>query len=161
VLGYIFHGLGEVASHPDSPGKANVIFPCYYVIGWLVELFSYLYRHHPDSDCHVDFPILIHYAGLLRSKLSLPQARHVFRDGRYLSLRASSYHKDSRNSLDVIDMGLPDEDSKFLLSIRSSVLPVRVGAELILEPNYPNRFARQFGFNQGVLSNCLSFIRTL
>ena len=27
VLGYIYHGLGEAASHPDHPGKANAIFP--------------------------------------------------------------------------------------------------------------------------------------
>ena len=53
----------------------------------------------------------------------------------------------------MIDMGLSDGDgdgdSKFLLSIRSAVLPIRVGAELLLEPYYPNRFARQFGFDQG------------
>ncbi|KAJ8424630.1 hypothetical protein Cgig2_032810 [Carnegiea gigantea] len=58
-------------------------------------------------------------------------------------------------------MWLPEEDSKFLLSIRSAVLPIRVGPELILEPYYPNRFARQFGFDQGVPSDHLSFIRAL
>jgi len=26
VLGYIYHDLGKAASHPDNPGKANVIF---------------------------------------------------------------------------------------------------------------------------------------
>jgi len=58
-------------------------------------------------------------------------------------------------------MGFPEEDSKFLLSIRSTVLPIRVGAELILEPYYSNQFARQFSFDQGVPSNRLSFIRAL
>jgi len=119
--------------------------------------------HHlrPNSDSPSDFPALVRYAGLFGSKLSLSQARHVFRDGRYLSLRASSYHEDSRNGRDVIDMGLPVEDFKFLLSIWSAVLPVRVGANLILEPYYPNRFAHHFGFDQGVPSNRLSFIRAL
>ncbi|KAJ8427718.1 hypothetical protein Cgig2_022192 [Carnegiea gigantea] len=56
-------------------------------------------------------------------------------------------------------MGLPNEDFKFLWSIRSSILPVHVGVELLLEPYYPNRFARQSGSNQGAPSNCLSFIR--
>ena len=127
----------------------------------MAELFSCLYRRRPDSNCLGDFPTLVHYVGLLGSKLSLSQARHIFRDGKYLSLRASSYREDSHNGRDIIDMGLPDEDRKFLLSIRSSVLPVRVGAELILEPYYPNRFARQFGFDQGVPSNRLSFNRAL
>ncbi|KAJ8425999.1 hypothetical protein Cgig2_006249 [Carnegiea gigantea] len=58
-------------------------------------------------------------------------------------------------------MGLPEEDSKFLISIRSTVLPVRVWAELILEPYYPNRFSRQFGFDKGVLSNRSNFIKAL
>jgi len=124
VLGYIYHGLGEAASHPDHPDKANVIFPTHYVIGWLAELLPYLYRCRLDRDCPSDFPTHVPYARLLGSKLSLPQARHVFRDGRHLSLRASSYREDSRNGRDVIDMGLLDDDSKFLLSIRSSVLSV-------------------------------------
>ncbi|KAJ8449243.1 LOW QUALITY PROTEIN: hypothetical protein Cgig2_021707 [Carnegiea gigantea] len=53
-------------------------------------------------------------------------------------------------------MGSPYEDFKFLLFIRSSVLPVRVGAELFLKPYYPNRFSCQFGFDQAILSNHLS-----
>ncbi|KAJ8435463.1 hypothetical protein Cgig2_021096 [Carnegiea gigantea] len=119
VLGYIYHGLGEAASHPDHPGKANVIFPSHYVIGWLGGLFPYLSCHRPDSDCPSDFPTLVHYARLLGSKFTIPQARHIFRDGRYLSLRASSYREDSHNGRDVIDMGLSNEDFKFLLSIRA------------------------------------------
>ncbi|KAJ8431097.1 hypothetical protein Cgig2_007513 [Carnegiea gigantea] len=75
------------------------------------------------------------------------QVMHVFRNGRYLSLRVSSYHEDSCNGRDVIDMGLPDEDFKFLLSIRSSILP--------------RRFARQFRLDQGIPSNRLSFVRAL
>ena len=47
------------------------------------------------------------------------------------------------------------------MSIRSSVLPIRVRAELISEPYYPNQFARQFGFDKGVPSTCLSFIKAL
>ena len=131
------------------------------MIGWLAELFPCLYRHRPDSDCPSDFPALVRYAGLLGSKLSLSQARHVFRDGRYLSLRASSYREDSRNGRDVIDMGLPEEDFEFLLSIQSVVLPVRIGVNLLLEPYCPNRFARQFGFDQKVLWNNSNFSRHL
>ncbi|KAJ8438299.1 hypothetical protein Cgig2_015042 [Carnegiea gigantea] len=125
VPSYIYHGLGDAASNPDYPGKANTIFPIHYVIGWLVELFPCLYHRRSDSERPDDFPTLVCYARLLGNKLSLAQPRHIFRDGRYLSLRASSYREDSRNGRDVIDMGLPEEDSKFLLSIRSTVLPQR------------------------------------
>jgi len=153
VLGYIYHALGESESHPDYLCKSNVIFPNHSVMGWLAELFPFLYRRCPDSDCPSDFPTLVHYAGFLGSKLSLPQARHIFRDGRYPSLRAIFYHKGSRNGRDVVDMGLPEEDSKFLLSIRSAVLPVCVGVELLLEPYYPNRFVHWFRFDQGIPSS--------
>ncbi|KAJ8434538.1 hypothetical protein Cgig2_004304 [Carnegiea gigantea] len=151
-------GLGDAASNPDYPGKANTIVSIHYVIDWLAELFLCLYHCRPDSDCPDDFPTLVCYARLLGSKLCLPQATHICRDGRYLSLSASSYREYSRNGRDVIDIGLLEEDSKLLLSIWSTVLPVRVGAKLILEPYYRNRFARQFGFDQGVPSNRLSFI---
>ncbi|KAJ8430764.1 hypothetical protein Cgig2_017077 [Carnegiea gigantea] len=95
AFGLIYHSLGEAVSHPDYHGKANEIFPSYYIIVWLAKLFPCLYHCHPDSDCPGDFPTLIRNAGLLGSKLSLPEARHIFRDRRYLSLKASSYQKDS------------------------------------------------------------------
>ncbi|KAJ8422646.1 LOW QUALITY PROTEIN: hypothetical protein Cgig2_030325 [Carnegiea gigantea] len=123
------------------------------------ELFSHLYRCLFDSNYCSDFSSLVCYAGFLGSKLSLPLARHIFWDVRYVSLRASSYREDSHNN--VIDMGLPNGDLKFLLSIQSSIRHVHVGSELLLEPYYPNRFARQFEFDQGVPSNWLSFIRAL
>ncbi|TQE11392.1 hypothetical protein C1H46_002955 [Malus baccata] len=37
------------------------------------------------------------------------------------------------------------------------MLPVRIGEHLWLEPYFPNRFARQFGFDQGVRTNKLAF----
>ncbi|KAJ8435382.1 hypothetical protein Cgig2_029753 [Carnegiea gigantea] len=57
-LSYMYHQLGEAASHPDHPGKANAIFPSHYVIGWLAELFPYLYRRRPDNNRPSDFPPL-------------------------------------------------------------------------------------------------------
>ncbi|KAJ8431103.1 LOW QUALITY PROTEIN: hypothetical protein Cgig2_027410 [Carnegiea gigantea] len=130
---YIYHGLGKATCNPDNPSKANIIFPNYYVIGWLAELFTSPYHCCPDGD----FPSLVYYGALLGSKLSLAQARHIFRDGRYLSVRASSYHEDSCNGQDVTNMALLDEHFKFLLSIRSSVLPVRVRVELLCNPITP------------------------
>ena len=157
VLGYIYHGLGEAASHQEYPDKANVIFPSHYIIGWLAELFPCLYRRCPDSDCPSDFSTQV----CLVVNFPYLKPDMLFRDRRYLSLRVSSSPDDCRSGRDVIEMGLPYENFKFLLSIRSFVLPVHVRAEMILEPYYPNRFARQFGFDQEVPSNCLSFMKAL
>ncbi|KAJ8428557.1 LOW QUALITY PROTEIN: hypothetical protein Cgig2_000421 [Carnegiea gigantea] len=119
VLGCIYHGLGQVASHPDHP------------VGWLAEVFPALYSQRPDSECPVDYPTLI--AILERS----PKGR------------------------DLVDINLLDENFKFLLCMRSSVLSIRIGSELLLEPYYPNRFARQFGFDQALLANRVSVFRSL
>ncbi|KAJ8425398.1 hypothetical protein Cgig2_033078 [Carnegiea gigantea] len=59
VLGYIYHGSRETATHLDHPGEANVIFPSHYVIGWLAELFPCLYHRCQDSDCSTDSPLFV------------------------------------------------------------------------------------------------------
>ncbi|KAJ8425340.1 hypothetical protein Cgig2_030499 [Carnegiea gigantea] len=64
MLGYIYHGLGQVASHPDHPGRANPCFPIHYLAGWLAEMFSALYSQRPDSEYLVDYPVLMRYAGM-------------------------------------------------------------------------------------------------
>jgi len=59
ALGCIYHGLREVASHPNHPSKANTMFPSHYLIGWLVELFPYLYHYFLYCDCPRDFPTMV------------------------------------------------------------------------------------------------------
>ncbi|KAJ8430352.1 hypothetical protein Cgig2_020422 [Carnegiea gigantea] len=137
----------EEAIHLNYPSKANTIFPSHYALGWIIKLFPCVYYHRPYCDCPGYFPSLVCYAGLLGCKLSLPQVRHIIR------ILNGSHHKDSHNGRDMIDMGLLEEDFKFLLSIQSSIVPLRVGAELILEPFYLN--------DQGVPSNRLSFTRAM
>ena len=43
VLGYIYHGLNQIALNPKGPGMANPNFPAHYVLGWLGESFHILY----------------------------------------------------------------------------------------------------------------------
>ena len=157
VLGYIYHGLGQVASHPDHPGQANPCFSIHYVVGWLAETFPALYSQRPDSECPANYPALIRYVEMSARRFTLAQARSIFRNGQSISFRASAFSEQSQKGRDLIDMKLSDEDFKFLLSTRSSVLPIRIGSEILLEPYYPNRFARQFGFDQSVPANNLSF----
>ena len=64
VLGHIYHGLGQTASHPNHPGHANPYFPIHYVVGLLAEVFSTLYSQRPDSESPVDYPALMRYIGM-------------------------------------------------------------------------------------------------
>ncbi|KAJ8423786.1 LOW QUALITY PROTEIN: hypothetical protein Cgig2_023108 [Carnegiea gigantea] len=53
VLGYIYHGLRQAASHPDHPVDAGATLPIHYVIA---ELFPRLYSHRPDHKCLKEYP---------------------------------------------------------------------------------------------------------
>ncbi|KAJ8449170.1 hypothetical protein Cgig2_027172 [Carnegiea gigantea] len=64
VLGYIYHGLEQVTSHPVHPGQANPSLPIHYVVGWLAELFLTLCSRRSDSECPIDYPVLIRNAGM-------------------------------------------------------------------------------------------------
>ncbi|KAJ8428041.1 LOW QUALITY PROTEIN: hypothetical protein Cgig2_007618 [Carnegiea gigantea] len=93
VLGYIYHGLGEVISHPNHPGRAIPYFLIHYVVA---------------------------------------QARSIFRNRQSISFRAGAFWEQSPKGQDFVNMKLSDENIKFLLSIRSSVLPMRIGLELLV-----------------------------
>ncbi|KAJ8431943.1 LOW QUALITY PROTEIN: hypothetical protein Cgig2_000002 [Carnegiea gigantea] len=102
--GYIYHGLGETASRPNHLDKANAILPSHY-------LFPCLYHRRLDSDCPDGFPTLVRYAGLLGRKISLPQARHVFRDMRYLSLRLAPIERTTiMAEISIIDLAQANVD---------------------------------------------------
>jgi len=94
-------------------------------------------------------------------RFTLAQARIIFRNGQSISFRASAFSEQSPKGRDLIDMKLSDEDLQCLLSTRSSVHPIRIGCELLLEPYYSNQFACQFGFDQSVPANNLSFAVSL
>ena len=83
-------------------------------------------------------------------------ARIVFRHSQHLSFRPTSF--DENEYIECLDVaGLPEKHFEFLVFIRSALLPVRVGTDLCVQPYYPNRFARQFGLDQGIPTNKLKF----
>ncbi|XP_024164823.1 uncharacterized protein LOC112171937 [Rosa chinensis] len=80
----------------------------------------------------------------------------VFRDNKSVIYRPHAF-LETEGCFLLDDETLSDERFEFLFGLRSACLPVRVDGQLILEPYYPNRFARQFGYDQSVPSNRLSF----
>jgi len=156
VLGYIYHGLGEIATHSEGPGLSSASFPIHYVIGWLGEHIPGLYVPQTDREFVKDYPFLVRYAGAKPKYFRLNRARIIFRSDKDLIYRPTTFIEDEgRSFADTKD--LSDRKFEFLVCTRSTLLPVRVNNKLWLEPYYPNRFARQFGFDQGVPSNKLSF----
>ncbi|XP_024177801.1 uncharacterized protein LOC112183675 [Rosa chinensis] len=156
VLGYVYHGLGEMATHSAGPGSSNSCLPIHYVIGWLGEYFPYLYSSRSDKEFPGGYPRLARYAGIQGRSLSITEARMVFRTNKSVVHRPISVACEKDRFL-LDDDKLPDVLFEVLVCMRSAVLPVRVGESLFLEPYYPNRFARQFGLDQSVPSNKLTF----
>lgn len=156
VLGYIYHGLGLAVTDPKGPGDSRACFPIHYVVGWLGEYFPCLYKCRADSELPPSYPHLARYAGVEAVELDISSARRVFRTNVSVIYRPSPFIEQNGCFL-ADDSNLSSEQFEMLVCMRSSLLPVRVGHDLLLEPYYPNRFARQFGFDQGVPSNKLNF----
>ena len=126
------------------------------MIGWLGEHFDCLYRRHADSEFPENYPQLKRYARIKAQYFSITRARLVFRIKESLEYRPSPF-TESKGYFLIDDGNLSEEHFDWLVCISSSLLPVRIGGELWLEPYYPNRFARQFGFDQGIPANKLQF----
>jgi len=90
----------------------------------MAEVFLALYAQCLDSECPVDYPTLMRYAGMSTKRFTLAQARSIFRNGQSVSFRASTFWEQSPKGWDLVDMKLSDADFKFLLSIRAFVLPI-------------------------------------
>ena len=156
VLGYIYHGLGEIVSCPRRPGFTYISMPVHYIVGWLGEHFPYLYRSRPDGDFPRGYPQLVRYAGIEPREVSISHARFIFRSDKSIIYRPTAFVEEKGISL-MDNEDLSDDHLGFLVCIRTAKLPVRVGEHRWIEPYFPNRFARQFGYDQGVPANKLTF----
>ncbi|CAN6572695.1 unnamed protein product [Malus baccata var. baccata] len=138
VLGYIYHGLGDIVSCPRGPSFTYISMPVHYIVGWLGEHFPYLYRSHPDSDFPQGYPQLVRYAGIEPREVSISHARFIFRSNKSVIYRPTVFVEEKDYSL-MDNEDLSDDYFEFF------------------EPYFPNRFPRQFGFDQGVPVNKLAF----
>ncbi|KAJ8421951.1 hypothetical protein Cgig2_006422 [Carnegiea gigantea] len=162
VLGYIYHGLGQAMSHLGHLGEAGATLPIHYVIGWLVELFPRLYSYHPDRKCPKEYPILIRYVGDTHASLSLSQARHIFRDQQFVYLRVNTFLEDSQTGRDLIDMGMSNDNFRYLLFIRSLVLlSILKGVEVIIDIISNHDFARKLLASRARVFQSLSALRSM
>ncbi|KAL3506730.1 hypothetical protein ACH5RR_032112 [Cinchona calisaya] len=111
---------------------------------------------HLDMKMICGLPIAARYSGVLAKKITISQARLVFRSEQHVEYYSNLLeHSKDMEFLDTDEL-FPD-NFEFLLSIHAASLPIKVNSDIWIEPYYPNRFARQFGFDQGVPDNDLKF----
>nr|DAD22952.1 TPA_asm: hypothetical protein HUJ06_024415 [Nelumbo nucifera] len=155
VLGYIYHSLNIAAICPMGPGDAKVYVPIHYVIAWLGEFFPNLVGRRPSREYPRSYPYMSRYSSMGSHSMSSRFAQEFFRQANNFHLRLTDIGLNEDTELD--DKNLGGKALEFLICIRSRLLPVRVGTETVLEPYYPNRFARLLGYDQVIPYNRLSF----
>ena len=99
-------------------------------------------------------PLLARYSGITAKPLHICQARVIFRAEQHVRYYPNPFEQFKDAQL-MDDGSLSVDQFEFLMSIRSADIPIRIGLKMGIEPYYPNRFTRQFGFDQGVLANDL------
>ncbi|MQL73410.1 hypothetical protein Taro_005755, partial [Colocasia esculenta] len=166
ALANIFHGLGSLSSH-SSPRDRKTLLPTHYLSVWAGLLLPglcqtvdlprpmapliLLFRNRPCED------LINQLTGARYSLSFLPNGEQfllqfgaVSRGIRPYSVRTSSgitYHLPHGGGSGV------SLYKDWLLCIRPGVLVCRRGSSLVLEPYYPSRFARNFGYDQSVPLN--------
>nr|CAD1844070.1 unnamed protein product [Ananas comosus var. bracteatus] len=127
--------LGHMASDPRGPSNSNYRFPIHFwQRGFILtsEITSYnSRRHHQDAR---------------KSRIHLwQQDKFVWRPFPFAPSKEGWVH-EIVNLVGMMEF--PDNIKEYLMSIRHSIIPLRMGNILHAQPYNPHRFARQFGFDQ-------------
>jgi hypothetical protein len=153
VLCSLYRAFGNIASNKDQPWRGmNVAYcPWHFFCGWLGIYFPWTYGVDLFQYFHTDHAPLYRYR-----KLNM-----ITRSSDWIASKIGNwaeicfYHfpvSDAGEDREVVDNehSVDVTGREFLVSIRTASLPLREGIEFWREPYYPSRFARQFGYDQGV-----------
>ncbi|XP_021299429.1 uncharacterized protein LOC110428080 [Herrania umbratica] len=153
VLAQIYRGLNQIALSTQA-GSSDACFPIHYVYGWL----GYYFETHFSTPQEVIGPSMVKFSGEGGAKyFSEPEARNLIHTK--LVWDANLYSKN-RGEIIIDTRPLDPLRHDYLVSVRSSYLPVRCHNTIIVEPYIPHRFGRQFGFCQDVPGNLKINIRS-
>lgn len=166
ALANIYHSLGSLTSH-NSPRDKHILMATHYLSAWASLLLPslsqrigslkpcapliFLFRNRPNLD-----PVM-QLAEARRSLCYLPTGGRQGMDFAHSSLGFRPYLVQSRGSetchLPHHQEPCPSSRDDWVYSTRPSVFVFRKGTTTILEPYYPHRFARNFGYDQTVPPN--------
>ncbi|MQM16433.1 hypothetical protein Taro_049389 [Colocasia esculenta] len=166
TLANIFHGLGDLTVSP-SPRDRSIVLPTHYLSAWagllLPELCHNISLENPSMPLLFMFrnrPEQVHQQQLseARRRLSfVPSAGQSGLDLACCSRDSRPYAEESRGGriYHLPHSSAPSASfrKEWLCCIRPSVLLFRKGGSLFMEPYFPHRFARNFGYDQAVPRN--------
>ncbi|MQL81715.1 hypothetical protein Taro_014176 [Colocasia esculenta] len=166
TLANIFHGLGDLTASP-SPRDRSIVLPTHYLSAWagllLPELCHNISLENPSMPLLFMFrnrPEQAHQQqlGEARRRLSfVPSAGQSGLDHACCFRDFRPYAEESRGGriyrLPHSSASSASFRKEWLYCIRPSVLLFRKGGSLFMEPYFPHRFARNFGYDQAVPPN--------
>ncbi|MQL91944.1 hypothetical protein Taro_024565, partial [Colocasia esculenta] len=166
TLANIFHGLGDLTASP-SPRDRSIVLSAHYLSAWagllLPELCHNISLENPSIPLLFMFrnrPEQVHQRQLSEAcrRLSfVPSAGQSGLDLACCSRDSRPYAEESRGGriYHLPHSSAPSASfrKEWLCCIRPSVLLFRKGGSLFMEPYFPHRFARNFGYDQAVPPN--------
>lgn len=157
LLANIYRTLRDLASAKD-PSFSGDCIPFHFIHGWLNMHWPNLYTTQMSTTTRSHLPAMHAMAGTLPRIFDDRGAR-----GNFYWSKDDLDKCHARAHLSVLrkysDCHLTDSESvmrscpdlyDFLIFIRHGLLPLRIGELIILEPYYPHRCGRQFGYDMHV-----------
>ncbi|XP_020081100.1 uncharacterized protein LOC109704742, partial [Ananas comosus] len=159
VLCAIQAALGRMVSDRRGPAYPYCRFPINFLFAWVGARFEKVYTRRPIREdiksmpCLKKVPDMLSFMYAISTPFDSKRARQHLRDERNFIWRPYSFNCSGRGWVhEVIDMrgrsDFPEEVQEWIISLRHSVLPLRLGGSLYAQPYNPHRFARQFGLDQ-------------
>ncbi|XP_020081335.1 uncharacterized protein LOC109704984 [Ananas comosus] len=161
ILCAIHAGLSFMSDHSEGPAHPGPQFPVNFLYEWIGLHFEQTYSRKVISDNIKNIaslrspPQMIFFMDAAASPFNAKRARIHLRSSAHFVWRPLPYSYSFVNDGWLYDAKLapgeckyPREVYEYIISIRQSVLPLRLGNKLHTQPYNPHRFARQFGFDQ-------------
>lgn len=153
VLCDIYRGLEDMTLGKDGPMKTQTYFPAHDLFGWLGLYFPWVYDIRPEA--------FDRWTGVRLGYFDNIDMRHyTFDEVTWRLMHSDNLSQQmyrlppTASPTDIVKResksSMSPREKDFVLSLQSCCLPQREGLRYCVQPDFPERFARQFGFDQGI-----------
>uniref|UniRef100_A0A803M8C4 Aminotransferase-like plant mobile domain-containing protein n=1 Tax=Chenopodium quinoa TaxID=63459 RepID=A0A803M8C4_CHEQI len=144
VLGSIYHALNNIL-RSLKPSYSGSFFPAHYLYSWL----AYYFETHHNLDLALSGPLMTVFSSQSSKHFKDREARDLIHEG--TTTKVGCIMPNKNKNITLFDDGkLGPKKFGYLISLRSSYIPLRSGDKFYIEPYNPHRFGRQFRFCQDV-----------
>jgi len=136
--------------------KLEAIFPICYIYGWL----GTYYKTHLEQTHHWhSLPKMVKTSGGKMNRTpNVLKARELLKCKGPLVVYSNALTKDTLMNL-IDNHNLSPSWRTYLICLHYGFLTLRHGRTTVIEPYFPHKFGRQFGFNQDVFDEARMNVR--